>query len=100
MENDFLLVELFELYKGLLTDKQRETFSLHYLYDLSLGEIAEQDGTARQSVFATLKQVKGKLVEFESVLHLHQKYQEIGKVADSISDEELSNKLKEIIGIG
>ena len=33
MEKDLRYVELFELYQGLLTEKQRETFSSHYCYD-------------------------------------------------------------------
>ena len=33
-EKDLEFIELFEIYKGLLTDKQRELFSSHYLLDL------------------------------------------------------------------
>ncbi|MBE7087535.1 MAG: hypothetical protein E7369_04460 [Clostridiales bacterium] len=98
MEKDFLLVELFELYKGLLTEKQRETFSLHYLYDLSLAEIAEQDGTARQSVHTIIKQVKAKLIEFEDTLHLKERFDEINAISDEIENKGLSDRLKEIIG--
>ena len=41
---------LFDCYGGLLTDKQRELFDLHYNQDLSLGEIAENEGISRQGV--------------------------------------------------
>ena len=69
MEKDLRYVELFELYQGLLTDKQRETFSSHYYYDLSLSEIEEPDGNTRQSVYAAVKKVKEKLDEYENILH-------------------------------
>ncbi len=98
MEKDFEYIELFELYKGLLTDKQREMFSLHHLCDLSLSEIAEQEGTARQSVHDAIKKVKIKLEEYEKALHLKEKYDGITKIADGIEDKGLADKLKEIIG--
>lgn len=98
MEKDFEFIELFELYKGLLTEKQRETFSLYYLYDLSLAEIAEQEGTARQSVHDTIRKVKAKLSEYESVLKLKEKFDGVYSVADSLEDKGTGDKLKEIIG--
>ena len=39
---------LFEQYKELLTDKQREMVSLYYEEDYSLGEISENLGVSRQ----------------------------------------------------
>jgi predicted DNA-binding protein YlxM (UPF0122 family) len=98
MEKDFEIVELFELYKGLLTEKQRETFALHYLYDLSLAEIAEQEGTARQSVHDAIRKVKTKLTEYESVLRLKEKFDGVVSALEQSLDKELCDKLKEIIG--
>ncbi len=98
MEKDFEFIELFELYKGLLTEKQRDTFSLHYLCDLSLAEIAEQEGTARQSVHGAVIKVKEKLLEYEKILGLKQKFGEINSLADGLEDKGLGNQLKEIIG--
>lgn len=87
MEKDFGLVKLFELYKGLLTEKQRQIFASFYLYDLSLSEIAEPEGNTRQSVYNAVKQVKNKLLEYESVLKLSQKYQKLGEIAEELKNE-------------
>ena len=46
---------LFEQYKELLTEKQREMVSLYYEEDYSLGEISENLGVSRQGVYDTLK---------------------------------------------
>ena len=46
---------LFEQYKELLTDKQREIVSLYYEEDYSLGEISENLNVSRQGVYDTLK---------------------------------------------
>ena len=100
MEKDLQYVELFELYQGLLTDKQRDLFSLHYCFDLSLSEIAEPEGNTRQSVYAAIKKVKEKLNEYENLLHLREKNQKLRQLADGLNekDKEISDKILTIIG--
>ena len=73
MQKDLRLIELFDLYQGLLTEKQREIFKSHFYYDLSLSEIAEPDGNTRQNVYMAIKTVKEKLSEYESILKLKEK---------------------------
>ncbi len=101
MEKDLKYVELFELYQGLLTDRQRELFSSHYYFDLSLAEIAEPDGNTRQNVYAAVKKVKAKLDEYESILRLNEKNQKLTDVAALLNetDKEAAIKIMEIIGI-
>lgn len=100
MEKDLSLTELFDLYGGLLTDRQRELFSSYYIYDLSLSEIAEPEGKTRQNVYAAVKSVKDKLHEYEKILKLKEKNDQLFALAESISGEnkDLSDKIKEIIG--
>ena len=100
MENDLELTELFELYQGLLTDKQRELFSSYYLYDLSLSEIAEPLGTSRQSVYEGVKKVKQKLIEYEKLLKLREKNIALLNIAEELNgkDDILREKILEIIG--
>ena len=100
MEKDLELTELFELYQGLLTDKQRELFSSYYLYDLSLSEIAEPLGTSRQSVYEGVKKVKQKLIEYEKLLKLREKNIALLNIAEELNgkDDILREKILEIIG--
>ncbi len=100
MEKDLGLIELFELYKGLLTERQRELFSCYYLYDLSLAEISEPEGKTRQNVYESLKKVKEKLNGYEKVLKLKEKNTELLSVAHSLSekDQDISKKILDIIG--
>ena len=51
-------LELFSIYKELLTDKQAEVFSLYLECDLSLGEISEIKNISRQGVSDTINKTK------------------------------------------
>ena len=64
---------LFEQYKELLTDKQREIVSLYYEEDYSLGEISENLNVSRQGVYDTLKRSEKILKDYENKLHLVEK---------------------------
>ena len=97
MEKDLEYIELFELYKDLLTDKQRELFSSHYLFDLSLAEIAEQEGGSRQSVYDAVKKVKKKLDEYESALSLREKNMALLEIANETEDDKTRKALMEIL---
>ncbi|MBE5753810.1 MAG: hypothetical protein E7340_00550 [Clostridiales bacterium] len=97
MEKDLEYIELFEIYKELLTEKQRELFSSHYLFDLSLSEIAEQEGGSRQSVYNAVKKVKSKLDEYEKVLSLREKNKLLKEVINTTNDENTRKALMEIL---
>ena len=100
MEKDLRYVELFELYQGLLTEKQREMFLSHYCYDLSLAEIAGPEGSTRQSVYAVIKTVKEKLDEYEQKLGVYNKNQQLMQVAKEIekANKEVADKIFDIVG--
>ncbi len=53
---------LFDFYGGLLTEKQRAFFTMHYMDDLSLAEIGERTGVTPQAAADMLKR-SGKLLD-------------------------------------
>lgn len=59
---------LFDFYGPLLTDRQQVLLQAYYLEDLSLGEIAGEDGVSRQSVQNLLKRSVALLDEYEAKL--------------------------------
>ncbi len=61
---------LYDFYGQLLTERQRKLVELYYCHDLSLGEISEQFGVSRQSVYDTLKRSEQTLYRFEEKLGL------------------------------
>ena len=98
MEKDLGLIELFELYQGLLTERQREIFTSHYLYDLSLAEIAEPEGTTRQNVYEAVKKVKKKLIEYEKTLKVKEKTDAIKSLVEAEGENSpITDKILEIL---
>ena len=78
---------LFETYKELLTQKQREIVSLYYDEDHSLGEISENLGVSRQGIYDTLKRSEKILKDYESKLGLVTKLNEKDKFIEEIYDK-------------
>lgn len=75
------MVILFDLYGAMLTDKQREFFDLYYNEDLSLSEIAENEGITRQGVRDAIQRAEQSLADMEQRLGLQKRY---GKIEEHI----------------
>lgn len=67
--NEFVYYgELFNIYAFLLTEKQKEIFSLYYEENLSLSEIAEYKKVSKSYIGKIVSSVKEKLYYYESNL--------------------------------
>lgn len=86
---------LFDFYGVLLTDKQRELFELHYQFDLSLGEIAENFQISRQAVHDLLRRTNGQLYYYEEALQLAEKFflrqQLLDQLDTAVANENISS---------
>ena len=71
MDKKLYLVNLYDYYGVLLTEKQQQYFENYYFDDLSLGEIAENDNVSRNAVHGQLKNVEERLQFYEKSLHLY-----------------------------
>lgn len=98
MEKDFLIVELFDIYGELLTEKQRKVFTSYYMLDLSLAEIAEPEGTTRQSVHEIIKSTIEKLYHFERVLKVKEKNDKLIDITKNLEDQKIAKQILELIG--
>ena len=90
--------ELFSIYKGLLTKKQADVFSLHIECDLSLGEISELNNVSRQGVSDTINKTKEILLSYESKLKLLEKKRELFKILTKINDEDVLKEISNLLG--
>lgn len=77
MEKTIYLSLLLDYYGELLTAKQREYAELYYNENLSLREIAENDGISRQAVRDALLRAEATLRETEEKTGLYQRHTEL-----------------------
>jgi len=94
LEDKVKICILLDIYENLLTEKQRELLNDYYNNDLSLSEIAENEGITRQAVRDNLKKGENNLLEYESKLSLMKNMQEREKLATDI--EKLLEKIPNI----
>ena len=74
--------DLYDLYKNLLTDKQREYFEDYYFNNLSLSEISENYDISRNAVSKQLSTIREKLDEYEEKLSLFEKKKKLIELVD------------------
>ena len=66
---------LFDFYGEMLGEHKKKIFEDYVLNDLSLAEIAEEEGISRQGVHDVVKRCTKQLKEYEEALHLVEKFQ-------------------------
>lgn len=77
------LTSLYDYYKELLTDKQRNYFEEYYFENLLMDEIAENNGVSKNAVSKSLIEVKEKLEEYEESLNLYHNRCKILEILDT-----------------
>lgn len=82
---------LFDIYGEMLTEKQRDFIVYYYEDDLSLSEIAQNEGITRQGVRDAIKRAETQLFFFEEKLGLKKRFEELHSGLEEI------NKMIEII---
>lgn len=97
MDRMIYLNTLYDIYKDLLTDKQKEYYEAYYFDNLSLSEIAENFDVSRNAVFNQLKIIEEKLTEYEEKLKINEKQCKILSILDKKASKELYEEIKRII---
>lgn len=77
---------LLDFYGEMLTDKQRNFIDLYYNEDLSLSEIAENEGITRQGVRDSIKRAEAQLIDMEEKLKLANRFSELKEGLGEIKD--------------
>ncbi len=84
MANNIEITMLLDLYGETLTSKQRDYLCYYYNDDLSLSEIAENEGITRQGVRDAIKRAEAILFDMESKLKFSQKLKKVQNGVDNI----------------
>lgn len=108
-ENEVLELEkleykakLYDFYGELLTQHQKKVYEDAIFNDLSLSEIADEQGISRQGVHDLIKRCDKILKDYENKLHLVERFakimhkiQEINMLTDDEEIKKLSNEIIE-----
>lgn len=100
MAKNLEIAYLLDFYGEMLTKKQRDFIDLYYNEDLSLSEIAENEGITRQGVRDSIKRAEVQLFDMEQKLGLAKRFsdlssnlEEIKECADKIYNYNLEHSL-------
>lgn len=93
MPKDLFVSALLDVYGCFLSEKQRIFTEYYYNDDLSLSEIAENEGITRQAVRDIINRTRNQLKKFEEECGYCNKFIELKKLAD----ENSLDRIKEII---
>jgi len=88
------IIELYDLYSNLLTEKQRNYFEDYYYMDLSISEISENYSISRNGVYDQLKRVVNTLKKIEEALKLKER---INKIENLNIDDDIKEKIIDIL---
>lgn len=96
---------LYDFYGELLTEHQKEIYEQFIIDDLSLSEIAKDAGISRQGVHDLIKRCNKILEEYETKLHLVEKFlsirdkiHQINELLTEAEEDGLIQKVREISG--
>ena len=95
-ERDYVM-DLYDIYKDLLTDKQREYFQNYYFEDLTLQEASDELNVSKQIISKTILQVTNKLKKYESTLHLNKIYNVLTVIRETTTDENIKKELDKLL---
>ena len=77
---------LFDFYGELLTERQKEFFDLYYNEDLSLSEIAENNGISRQGVRDVIVRAEAVMQDIEDKTGLIRRFRQMQENIRAIED--------------
>ena len=97
VEETIRLNQLFDIYKELLTDKQKGYFGYYFSDNYSLSEIADIFKVSRNAVHLQIKNIIKNLDSFEDKLKVLEKNQNLEELFELLEEESLSEETRKII---
>ncbi len=91
------IVVLYEIYKNLLNEREKNYFEYYFYEDYSLNEIAELYKVSKAYSSKYLNKVISKLMKYEKLLNINEKNNNIRELLNKIRNEEIKNKIEELL---
>lgn len=87
LNKSIYVIALYDIYQGLLTDKQKKYIEYYYFDNLSISEISENLGVSRNAVHDQIKRAVKKLEDIEEAIEVNK---------DSKYRSKIYNKLRSL----
>ena len=99
MSKNLYVSALLDVYGEFLSEKQRVVTEHYYNDDLSLAEIAENEGITRQGVNDLIKRAEAQLMVYEEKCHYCERFLKLRKLLDGArsGDSQAVEKILDII---
>ena len=97
MEKFLYYNSLYLIYKDLLKEKSSEIFDLYYGENMTMQEIADLKGVSKSRIGLIIKNVEHKLDNFEEILKIYKKSEELNKLLNINDIREIKEKVNNII---
>ena len=89
---------LYDFYGELLNEHQRRIYEDFVFNDLSLGEIAAEEGISRQGVHDLVRRCDRTLQSYEERLHLIARFQKVKHTVEKIEQISTETQVRELAG--
>ncbi len=91
------VIEIYDIYQDLLTNKQKEYMEAYYYNNYSLTEISENMNVSRNAVHDQLKRTVKKLYDYESKLELRTKGKKRNNIIKNLKKEKDLKKVLNLV---
>ena len=97
MDNREYIIALYEIYKELLNDKERNYFEYYYFEDYSMQEIADLYKVSKAYASKYLNKINDKIISYEKILKINDRNSKIIDLVKNVNDSELKSKIIELL---
>lgn len=97
MDNREYITSLYEIYKELLNEKERNYFEYYYFEDYSMQEIADLYKVSKAYASKYLNKINDKIVNYEKILKINDRNSKIIDLLKNVNDSELKSKIIELL---
>lgn len=97
MDNREYITALYEIYKELLNEKERNYFEYYYFEDYSMQEIADLYEVSKAYASKYLNQINDKIINYEKILKINDRNSRIIDLLKNVNDSELKSKIIELL---
>ncbi|MDO4292622.1 MAG: YlxM family DNA-binding protein [Eubacteriales bacterium] len=87
---------LYDFYGELLTEHQKRVYEDVVLNDMSLSEIAQEQGISRQGVHDLIRRCDKALQSYESRLHLVERFKEVKRTVEQIEQVSTEEPVRQL----